>query len=169
MNRLRVWLLIAAFMAIAGAIWVLSEPEQRVAEVSHIQLTSSGHRFCVTNCSASGVVFTLRAIEVRDSQGWTVYTNFVPAIGKTDPMVSWNSQPVEPHHAWYATVTAPPQDLPWRLRVGVAHRAEGVAKLLAWTRAYRMHPQIIRPFSIQQFRAFRSYGRPIEVVSAEVD
>lgn len=140
-----------------------------MAELRHIRSTPPGHKFCVTNCSSSSVLFTLRAIEVRDTQGWRVYTNFVPATGKTDPFVSWNRQPVEPHTAWYATVTAPPQELPWRLRVEVAQKAQGVAKLFAWRRVYRIMGPQIRPFSVQQFRSFRSYGKPIEFVSAEVD
>ena len=67
MNRLRVWSLIAAALAIAVVICAL-RPEQRMAELRHIRSTPPGHKFCVTNCSSSSVLFTLRAIEERDTQ-----------------------------------------------------------------------------------------------------
>ncbi len=170
MNRFRVFILIAASITIAGAMWVLvSRSELRVAELRTIQSSSSGHTFCVTNCSARELLFTLRAIEVRDSRGWRVYTNFVPAIGTTDPFVSWNRQRAAPHAVWNTTVTAPSLNVPWRLRIEVAQQSEGVAKLRAWKKFCGMRGSPARFFSLHQYQSFRSYGTTYELVSDEVD
>ena len=168
MRRPRIWLFLLAAMIVAGSAWFYVRPEPSVAELRLVQPTSSDRSFYLTNCSSSEVLFRLLTIETRAGDGWSVYTNIAPIAGRVDPFVSSTTQTVGPHSVWYATVTPPPTELPWRLRVEVSRKREGVAKLLAWKRVRDQGIAPIGPFSLGSFQSFRSYGKVSELVSSEI-
>ena len=165
MGRLRIWLLVVVASAAAVVIHERLQPASRIADVLYVQSTPIGRTLCVTNCTSGDLLFTLAAIEIWDAQGWSAYTNFVPAIGSADPFVSWNRQTVGSHGVWLVTVPSPVSELPWMVRVSVARKALGLAKVREWKRV--CDPGIVGAhlFSWAEFRSFRSYGEVIETVS----
>ena len=168
MRRPRIWLFLLVAIIDAGSVLLYVRPEPSVAELRLVQSTSSDRIFYLTNCSSSEVLFRLLTIETRDGDGWSVYTNIAPIAGRIDPFVSSTMQPAGPHSVWYPTVTALPMDLPWRLRVEVSRKKEGVTRLLAWKRVRDQGIAPIGPFSLGSFQSFRSYGKVSELVSSEI-
>lgn len=165
MTRLRIWLLIVVSVALTVAFYRFLRPDPRMADVLFVQSTPMGRTFCVTNRTSSDLLFSLAAVEIRDAHGWSAYTNFVPAIESTDPFVSWNRQTVGSHGVWLVTAPAPASVSPWRLRVRVARKAVGLAKLHEWKRVCDEGIVGAHLFSWAEYRSFRSYGEVFEIVS----
>jgi hypothetical protein len=146
------------------------QPEQKkLPELQHIQSTPFGSSFSMTNSWTRNVLVRLLSIEMKDDHGWQVYTNFAPGTGNIDPHASPVRPWTEPQAVWHATVTAPTSTGTWRLRVEVFQQAGVLARLLEYIRLSRVPGSPVRTFSFQQFQSFRSYQRPIELVSTEID
>jgi hypothetical protein len=165
MIRLRIWLLIVVSITIALVIYKRLQPASRIAEVLYVQSAPTGRTFCVTNCTSTDLLFALVAVETQGAHGWSVYTNYVPAIGSADPFVSWNRQTVGSHGAWLVTVPAPVCESPWRLRVRVSRKPVGFTKLREWKRVCDEGIVGAHLFSWAEYRSFRSYGDVFEPVS----
>jgi hypothetical protein len=128
-------LLLGTLLVALLAFWtgVSYHRQKPIAELRYLgsgQVNVDGHiyfgsTFWVSNCSDNSIMITLRAIETRTSQGWSVCSNAIRML-----------RMLPPHQAGHFSIDPPPTGGAWRLRVDACSQMKGLARYRSFGKLY---------------------------------